>query len=359
MAQLLKRFADIDKLSCNILIELIFEAHKEQCLYLVLKSADLDSQNEFFQVLDDFERQWFEARLKDLPMPEAAEVEAAEAELEQVFALLEPKLQELEKLAEKNQEQMLVNRSVMKANFIQVPGLSDQLRGIPMPNPTKPYPETDPIIVLPPPSEYFIKKRHIFTCLRDRKSRRSYTTAPMRLEELSYLLWATQGVKEVILDGKLTLRTVPSAGARHALETYLVVMRVAGLAAGIYHYLPLKHAVRFVKTEENLAQIMSSATFGQEFAGNAAVAFIWSAIPYRSEWRYTVAAQKLILVEAGHICQNLYLACESINYGTCAVAAYAQQPLDELLGLDGDTEFVVYLAAVGKIREAVTNEPEV
>ena len=67
------------------------------------------------------------------------------------------------------------------------------------------------------------------------------------------------------------------------------------------------------------------------------------------EWRYGAAAHKVIALDAGHVCQNLYLACEAIGAGTCAVAAYDQEAIDRLLRLDGEEEFVVYLAPVGKV----------
>ena len=69
----------------------------------------------------------------------------------------------------------------------------------------------------------------------------------------------------------------------------------------------------------------------------------------RLQWRYGAASHKVIALDAGHVCQNLYLACEAIGAGTCAVAAYHQQKLDELLRLDGRDEFVIYLAPVGKV----------
>ena len=69
----------------------------------------------------------------------------------------------------------------------------------------------------------------------------------------------------------------------------------------------------------------------------------------RTEWRYAEASYKVIALDAGHVCQNLYLACEAIGAGTCAIAAYNQALADELLGIDGDEEFTVYLAPVGKI----------
>jgi nitroreductase len=67
------------------------------------------------------------------------------------------------------------------------------------------------------------------------------------------------------------------------------------------------------------------------------------------EWRYHLAAHKVIAIDAGHVCQNLYLASAAIGGGTCAVAAYHQEIMDQLLGVDGNDEFVIYLAAVGKI----------
>jgi SagB-type dehydrogenase family enzyme len=67
------------------------------------------------------------------------------------------------------------------------------------------------------------------------------------------------------------------------------------------------------------------------------------------EWRYDIAAHKVIAIDAGHVCQNLYLACEAINAGTCAVAAYNQSLIDRLLKIDGDDEFTIYMAPVGKV----------
>jgi SagB-type dehydrogenase family enzyme len=75
----------------------------------------------------------------------------------------------------------------------------------------------------------------------------------------------------------------------------------------------------------------------------------WTALPARTEWRYAEASAKVIALDAGHLCQNLYLACEAIGAGTCAIAAYDQERTDALLAVDGTEEFAVYLAPVGKV----------
>jgi len=144
------------------------------------------------------------------------------------------------------------------------------------------------------------------------------------------------------------LRTVPSAGCRHALETYLAVFRVTGLEKGLYRYLPVGHELVLLKKPEGLETETARAALGQRFAGRSAVTFLWTAVPYRMEWRYGDAAYKVIALDAGHVCQNLYLACEAIGAGTCALAAYDQEKADRLAGVDGEEEFVIYMAPVGK-----------
>ena len=126
-------------------------------------------------------------------------------------------------------------------------------------------------------------------------------------------------------------------------------MRVSGLEPGLYRYLPLEHQLLHLLREEQMPEKLTEATLGQVFAGRAAAVFIWTTIPYRMEWRYGLAAHKVIALDAGHVCQNLYLACEAIGVGTCAMAAYHQQLMDRLVQVDGQEEFVVYLAPVGKV----------
>jgi SagB-type dehydrogenase family enzyme len=185
--------------------------------------------------------------------------------------------------------------------------------------------------------------------MKNRKSRRNYKPDPLSLVDLSFLLWATQGVR--LYAGKYAFRTVPSAGCRHALETYLAVFNVDDIEPGVYRYLPLTHELLLEFKENNLNEKVIKATFGQTFAGESAVTFIWTAIPYRMEWRYGLDSHKVIAMDAGHVGQNLYLACEAIGAGTCAIGAYDQECFDELLRLDGEEEFVIYAAPVGKVDD--------
>ncbi len=226
---------------------------------------------------------------------------------------------------------------------------TDQSQGIPPPPIEKPIPPEAEPIDLPKSKRWEdIPALELVTAIRLRRSQRNYTHTPLTLEEISFLLWATQGVSRRLGPGD-ALRTVPSAGCRHALETYLCILNVKELEPGIYRYLPLEHQLLFEFSEKDLPEKIVDASLGQTFLGRSAAVFIWAAIPYRMEWRYDRAAHKVILIDAGHICQNLYLACEAIGAGTCAVAAYHQEKIDHLLRLDGKNEFVIYLAPVGKV----------
>ncbi|HAF71003.1 MAG: Nitroreductase [Acetothermia bacterium 64_32] len=226
---------------------------------------------------------------------------------------------------------------------------TDQGRGIPAPPLQKPPPEDARFFDLVPPERITLGAIPLREAIARRRSHRKFSSEPLTLEELSFLLWATQGVREVARGGVASFRTVPSAGARHPFETYLSVHRVEGLPSGLYRYLPLDHRLVLLREDPELPAKISRAALGQKFVGEAAAVFVWAAIPYRTEWRYSIRSHKVIAIDAGHICQNLYLACEAIGAGTCAVGAYSQAAMDGLLEVDGDEEFVIYLAPVGKL----------
>jgi SagB-type dehydrogenase family enzyme len=227
--------------------------------------------------------------------------------------------------------------------------LTDQRQGISPPPIEKSYDaESDRIDLITKDNWKNIRSVDIVSAIADRKSHRHFKEKPLTLEELSFLLWATQGITKQA-DEAHAFRTVPSAGCRHALETYLCVLNVKGLEMGIYRYLPVEHQLLVVSHDEDLSDDIVTATFYQSFIGKAPVTFIWTTIPYRMEWRYHLAAHKVIAIDAGHVCQNLYLACSAIGCGTCAVGAYHQESLDNLLGVDGEDEFALYLAVVGKL----------
>lgn len=224
-----------------------------------------------------------------------------------------------------------------------------QSKGMAPPPLEKPFPpDTQRIPLVKRGKWHSLRPIDLQKAINHRRSRRKFSKEPLTIEEMSFLLWATQGVQRIFAN-VATFRTVPSAGARHALETYLCILNVAGLKPGVYRYLPLENELLLEYTDNVLAEKLRKAVLGQSFVASSAATFIWTALPYRMEWRYGLASHKVIALDAGHVCQNLYLACEAIGAGTCAIAAYDQETIDALLGIDGKEEFTIYLAPVGKV----------
>lgn len=219
---------------------------------------------------------------------------------------------------------------------------SHQSRGVEQPPLEKEPDRERGLIDLPEPAASPVD---LSEAIKRRRSIRTYSKKPLSLEELSYLLYVSQGVKEV---SQVTLRTVPSAGARHAFETYLLVNRVEGLTAGLYRFLAIRSQLQEVDHHPTIAEGITQACLGQAMVKTSAATFVWSAIPYRMKWRYGERSYRYLYLDAGHVCQNLYLGAEAIESGVCAIAAFDDDEMNALLGLDGKEEFVIYLATVGK-----------
>ncbi len=224
---------------------------------------------------------------------------------------------------------------------------SDQSQGVAAPELEMPYAGSGPVMHLPKPVQQKQGTVLLEDTLTGRRSIRRFSHAPLSIEELSWLLWCTQGVQQITPPS--TTRTVPSAGARHPLDTYVLVNRVKGLNAGLYRYIALEHAVAQVRIDAKIGPLLQEACLGQDMVVTAAVSFFWLADVYRSAWRYSERAWRYVFLDAGHVCQNLYLAAAPLECGVCAIAAFDDAKLNSLLGADGENQFAVYAAVVGKL----------
>lgn len=232
-------------------------------------------------------------------------------------------------------------------------GKSDQEKGVPRPDFEKPVRADQALISLPDPALTALKTGDIRKCIAGRMSARSFGNEPITPAELSFLLWAAQGVREFVSDSlhrhHAVKKMVPSAGSRHPYETYISARHVDGLSEGIYRYIGSKHSLVLEKQMNDLGAKISKAAIGQTFCGKAPLFFLWSVIPYRTIWRYGLPRSiKAMLLDGGHIGQNLHLACEALGLGTCMIGAYDQVYTDGLFGLDGKNELAVYMAPVGR-----------
>jgi SagB-type dehydrogenase family enzyme len=226
-------------------------------------------------------------------------------------------------------------------------GKPDQEKGLPHPSLEQEIDPSKPTIELTNPTKIKVNKIDIRKAIEERKSFRKYENKPLTLSEISWLLWCTQGVKK-ITKRPATLRTVPSAGARHPFETYLLVNNVEGFEPGLYKFLASKHLIQVIELDENIIDKFADANWSSEMVKDSAITFIWVAVLYRMTYRYGNRGIRYLHLDAGHICQNLYLASEAIDCGVCAVGGFIDDTVNALLGLDGEEQFVTYMATVGK-----------
>lgn len=208
----------------------------------------------------------------------------------------------------------------------------------------KTYPHAKKI---PLPHDLDLLARDLGKLLRERRSHRRYSEDPLTDQELAMLLWAAQGV--TARAGGTLLRTTPSAGALFPLETYVVLEKVDKLERGLYHFDVDRFQLEWLSAAP-LGREIAHAALEQNFLAEAAAIFLWSAVSRRNMSKYGHRGLRYILLDAGHLCQNLLLAAEAMGLGACPVAAFYDDELNDLLGLDGGEESVLYLAAVGRKR---------
>lgn len=173
-----------------------------------------------------------------------------------------------------------------------------------------------------------------------------FPRSSINLEQLSYLLWCTQGFKKIVAES-VEIRNIPSTGSRNPLETYFVAGEVDGLETGLYRYLPKSHSIVAERLDSGLTLEMSTASLNFKLTTRAAVTFLWVAIPYRTVWAVGNRGYRSALIEAGHACQNLILAAAGLDLQVAPIDLFHDDLVMKLANLDPETQWPVYLAAVG------------
>jgi len=253
-----------------------------------------------------------------------------------------------------------MNEEIKKSRlFMQCPSFkesmakSDQQNGVK--HPSYDVNITGEFIDLPPFD-------NVVTCssypdlLDTRRSVRAFADDPVTQEQLAFMLWSAGGIQATRGEGGIsTFRPAPSGGARHPFELYIAVKNVEGLQPGFYHYVPAKHIGEKKVTIERLRPLfadyetnMNDLLEGQKWGVHAPVILFISCIPYRAEWRYHNISHRVMLIDLGHVGQNLMLSATSLGLGSCCLAAYNQKLCDEVFSFNGIDEYTVYVLPLGK-----------
>jgi SagB-type dehydrogenase family enzyme len=220
-----------------------------------------------------------------------------------------------------------------------------------MPVPVKRYPRAAQLR-LPPPAENGDFPR----VLTSRRTWRRFAEGNLALADLGTLLGLTWGVREWVAVpplGRFAVKTSPSGGALHPIEAYVVARDVEGVSPGIYHYDASRHRLERLGRGVTRDQ-MSGYVMGQRWFSEAAAFVLMTAVFTRTQWKYRYPrAYRVVLAEAGHLCQTFCLTATWLGLAPFCTMAIADSKIDRDLGIDGVTEGVLYVAGVGRRPEGM------
>ncbi len=198
------------------------------------------------------------------------------------------------------------------------------------------------------------KQGGLYRALDRRKTVRAFDSGrPMSFEDLAtvlYYVFGCHGHTRLSKGVSLLRKTSPSGGSLHPIEVYPLVLNVAGMATGLYHYRVRDHSLarlRLLEGWEADALAVGMAA-GQGFAAAANVVLLMTARYSRNFWKYrrNVRTHSVILQDAAHLSQTFYLVCSDLDLGAFYIA-FSGSVIEEALGLDGIEEGAVGLAGCG------------
>lgn len=215
------------------------------------------------------------------------------------------------------------------------------------PSVIKQYPEREQI---PLPEETLSLPFTLDKVIRARASRRDFSYQALTLAELSTLFQYTYGIRTYFPaynSRTWPMRHVPSSGALQAVEMYAIVNQVEDLRKGLYHYNPISHSLELLN-EGNMRWKITRCCLFQEWLQHASVVLVLTCNMKRVEWKYGARGYRYIHIDTGIVTNSLYLVATALRLRTCAVAAFLDDAVNDLLQIDGRDEFVSLLVAVGK-----------
>jgi SagB-type dehydrogenase family enzyme len=192
----------------------------------------------------------------------------------------------------------------------------------------------------------------LWDAISTRRSLRAFGTNPIATEDLAVALDAAYGVTHVLespdRSGALPLRAVPSGGALYPLEVYVAALRVDGLEAGLYHFDPLRPALETVRKGLVADEVAALSTY-PEIVSTCSALLLIAAVFGRARFKYGLRSYRFVLLEAGHVGQNVLLAAAALGLGAVPLGGFYDRPTDEFLDLDGVNESALYTIALGTV----------
>lgn len=212
-----------------------------------------------------------------------------------------------------------------------------------------PY-EGYPIISLP--STLCTTTNPVEFCISKRTSCRTFSPVSLSLEKLHTILHYSYGVNRPNTDNSepRPFRMVPSGGALYPLEILFFASKIDGLDPGLYHYNPTEQHLRYLRKGNDLTQLLTCMIY-PDFMKDASAIIFLTALFERSTFKYDERGYRFVLLEAGHVAQNINLMSTGLGVGCLNIGGFYDREVDSYLGLDGIDHSTLYIQAIGHKSE--------
>lgn len=180
-----------------------------------------------------------------------------------------------------------------------------------------------------------------------RRSRRVFLALDISKKELSYLLFFSAGLINLGDNIDSSKRPYPSAGGRYPLEIYPLILHCQDLEKGLYHYNVREHTLEML-LKKNLGKWLIKLTGDLNSIADASIVFIVTGVLDRTRIKYGDRGYRYILIEAGHIAQNILLLATELNLISSPIGGFIDSSIVELLDIKLVKEVPLYMIAIGK-----------
>jgi len=192
------------------------------------------------------------------------------------------------------------------------------------------------------------KTSYLSKIFRERFSARNFSEKPISKEKLFYLIHESAGLIRLGKSLNNSRRSYPSAGARYPLELYLILLKCDGLEKGLYHYNVKENCLELL-LKKDLKKWFVKVTGNQKWVGKAAAIVVITGVLDRTRIKYGERGYRYVLIETGHLGQNIALLAAELGLGSCALGGFIDSEVNTLLDINLQKEFVLYLIAIGNI----------
>lgn len=175
-----------------------------------------------------------------------------------------------------------------------------------------------------------------FTIIKNRRSFRQFSKKEVSFEDFA----------GIIHQSFAPLRNPHIVEEGRRVELFVIVSNVKGLSKGVYRYIPEGKALEKIR-EGDFSKEIYKAGLSQELLERAAFVIAWTIDLNRIGQLHGERDYRYANLECGLGGETTYLAAQARGIGTCAVGAFYDDEVRNILSISETAKHVILLTAVG------------